>query len=458
MTVLTDPRTVITPATIARRPYLTPYLEPGFGSTLVRICGDTGSATAPFIPTWNIDARHHYSKDQPWNADGTLVKLEQRGGKPGDFIVDGRTWHPIMGDIGIFGQCYETRWHPLQPNVMVGWIKSVGDVVVFNPITNVEIHRVHIGNTTISPMGEGALSEDGNMLALGDTASNALVVDIANSRVGPLTKIVYPGDPAWTLNNLTMSPLSTSAGGYVVFGGDSDKGMVCSYGGADLALVMPRAFSLAMSHADVGVSPAGREVYVGGARAYYGSGTFTNKDGRIISIDIATGAFTHVSMGTNQLGAIGKESGDQHCSCRGPRGWVLTTYAGPQEGGGQFCMELVAWKLDGSRECVRFGVTRTNEAGIYRAEAHGVMRRDGKAVMFASNNQWATPGILGDPNDIKAHVYVLDSVTPPPSTQDRFYVDPAFTYQPPGAVFDHATGRIVPLPEVARLLNTAKWS
>jgi len=30
--------------------------------------------------TWGSDARHHYSKDQPWNSDGTLIALQNGGG------------------------------------------------------------------------------------------------------------------------------------------------------------------------------------------------------------------------------------------------------------------------------------------------------------------------------------------------------------------------------------------
>lgn len=43
--------------------------------------------------------------------------------------------------------------------------------------------------------------------------------------------------------------------------------------------------------------------------------------------------------------------------------------------------------------------------------------------------------------------------TPRVSVGERYFVDPAWTYQPAGAVFDRASGRMVSLSELLRLLN-----
>jgi hypothetical protein len=68
---------------VSRPRYLTPFTDPTFGSRVVRIANDPGLPTAPVSGTWGHDARHVYSKQQPWSSDNSLLSIENRdGGSP----------------------------------------------------------------------------------------------------------------------------------------------------------------------------------------------------------------------------------------------------------------------------------------------------------------------------------------------------------------------------------------
>src|SRR5262245_53061134 len=65
---VTDPAQVFFVPSLARPLLRVPIVDPVFGTTITRIGGDTGTSTAPVAGTWGKDARHAYSKQQPWNA------------------------------------------------------------------------------------------------------------------------------------------------------------------------------------------------------------------------------------------------------------------------------------------------------------------------------------------------------------------------------------------------------
>src|SRR5213083_3158069 len=101
------------PVPAAARPaYLQPLVDPTFGSRVMRIGNDPGQPTAPVPGTWGRDARHVYSKQQPWNSDGTLLSIENRdGGTPTPLILDGTTYLPKYGPCASY-DLWDYRWHP----------------------------------------------------------------------------------------------------------------------------------------------------------------------------------------------------------------------------------------------------------------------------------------------------------------------------------------------------------
>ena len=76
--MLTDPLTVFTVPAFSKPAYLASIVDPTFQSTVTRLGNNIGSSTTPLSGTWGSDARHVYSKQQPWNSDQTLITTENR--------------------------------------------------------------------------------------------------------------------------------------------------------------------------------------------------------------------------------------------------------------------------------------------------------------------------------------------------------------------------------------------
>ena len=90
--VVTDPNAVLPEPQVPKPADLTPFVDPTFGSTVERIGNNVGASTAPVSGTWGSDARHVYSKQQPWSSDGSLIVTENRGGgSPSPMFLDGTT-------------------------------------------------------------------------------------------------------------------------------------------------------------------------------------------------------------------------------------------------------------------------------------------------------------------------------------------------------------------------------
>src|SRR5437867_2648758 len=107
-----DRRGLDDPSSVARPGYLIPVADPGLGSVVMRITNDPGAATAPVPGTWGSDARHVYSKQQPWNSDQTLLTIENRsGGSPTPLILDGTTYAPRYAPCPNY-DLWDYRWHP----------------------------------------------------------------------------------------------------------------------------------------------------------------------------------------------------------------------------------------------------------------------------------------------------------------------------------------------------------
>lgn len=468
--------------TMPRPGYLEPVDEPGYGATLTRITGDTGARIGVGPEAWWKDARHGYSRRYPWNSSGTRALIEQRGGDPSKMVVDATSWAPLIGNSEWRGglahsrllrSCGDVRWMS-EASVMVG--TSGGGLLVFDVESERRLAFIEVP-PGLGFMGEGSLSLDATVVALGDSLGRVVIVDLLNRRVGPVYVVNFAPD-ANGLDNLTVSPLSSFAGGKLVVQADGreEYGRVFDFG-SDLVLrphamdprglrmgmakdeeAASRGFVATMSHATVAVGLDSREYFVGGVRTAGGVNLagFDEKEGRVVAIDLETGLHVHVSAGANVNGGV-KEAADQHCGLA-PRGFVGVSYAGEHETDGRFVGEQALWPLDGTRRGIRFGQNRTNDGGAvagvdkYRSEAHGVWRRDGQQVMFASN--WhglgASPHV---PADIKGYVLTLRAAAPPPPGEDGPYEFRTGQYD--AAQFDKRTGRMIHPADVTRMLNKA---
>jgi hypothetical protein len=110
--VITNPSTVYSVPATGEPTYLTTFTDPTFGTSVKRIARDPGTSTSPVSGTWGSDTRHHYSKDQPWSADGRFYCIENRsGGSPNPLVLDGHTFAPLFGVSSSAG-LWDFRWHP----------------------------------------------------------------------------------------------------------------------------------------------------------------------------------------------------------------------------------------------------------------------------------------------------------------------------------------------------------
>src|SRR5206468_6089044 len=102
---------VLTGPPLGKPAFLSPFYPRPFNLKGLRIVGDSGTTitmTGGGSGTWGSDARHHYSDDQPWNADGTLLML-QNSGSPSDPVLAGNTSQVISSGCGDGGY---GRWQP----------------------------------------------------------------------------------------------------------------------------------------------------------------------------------------------------------------------------------------------------------------------------------------------------------------------------------------------------------
>jgi hypothetical protein len=449
---VTDPDAVIAVPRIARPRYLTPFTDPTFGTTLTRIADDPGSRLLPAdggTGVWGRDARHNYHTNQPWNADGTLLYLENKaGGSPGQLYLDGSTYAVRFGTPrnlpGLGG--YDQRWHPSPAHaneiIVAGnnattlyWFDVVRERVTRT--WNLPLPVTYLGNTYGNP------SQDGRLLALGD-ATHLFLVDMdprpphppyPAARLGPVYDLGAEGLPL-TVGGYSVSP----SGRFVVVHYRGDALRVFDVDPATLALTprpMPRSypgmigdpargFVYSLGHPDLALDPFDQDEDVLVGQEHAGNvgkkvpGVATVKGrgvGHVVLVRVRDGAvisLTDPGDGTD----VPREAYASHVSCRNVSrpGWCYVSY---YPGAGQrYCGEVVAVKLDGSGAVERFaahhsdfdnstGTTRRHAASepdfLYRSEPHAVPSRDGRRVLFASN--WADRGDGG--RGIQA--YVIDT-------------------------------------------------
>jgi hypothetical protein len=361
--------------------YLTPIAEPnGFGTQITRIADQTAFGTASTV------VRHHYSKTQPWNSDGTRIMLSAALHP----MLDGS--YAIVRSSNTFTPSY-TRWSCTDPNVLYKpdagneWRK-----ITINPSNTTQTTttlRTFTGykNLVMGP-NEANLSIDDRYVALsgqktsgspnGDADMWVIVYDIPNDVIRSVT-------PFYNKYGMTDWVSMSQSGAYVVIrwsasGSGTNQGVEAYTLPSTTGdpLVFGRQLTPDGSHADLGYDAAGNEVYV--------CADFVNSGVSVSSYRLDTGARV------TQLSDGGVKAPFQaaHISCRNYKrpGWA---YVGTQQANTlpppnplETDKELFAVKLDGSGTVERFGWTYNNYYN-YNSEAHLVPNPDGTKVMFASN-------------------------------------------------------------------------
>lgn len=373
---------------------------------------------------WARIARHHYSDDQPWNSDGTLLALQNLGGSPSIVYLDGKTYQPRFSrpknyDVGT------DRWHPSRqhPHERINITRKGTRLEWFDVVRGLQTRSWELPFPVARELAMNP-SRDGRFVCLYD-ATRMFVVDMdpqpphapyPNRRIGPPTEhgavgIADDGRAGgpW-LDWAAISP----SGKFVVVHYDGDQQRVFDVNPDTLALTprpMPVAFPnmknagalgyiYDVGHADMTLNPFDNQEDVIVGQEHLGNrGKMI--DGKLIGgvllVRLRDGAITSLTDPRNEAYPF-------HVSARNfdRPGWVYVTYY-PQPGR-RFHDEIVAVKLDGGGAVERFAHTRSDAQGLYRAEPHAVPSRDGRRVIFASN--WARDcgNSPASKNDIKAYV------------------------------------------------------
>ena len=420
---MTDPTAVLTEPETPKPAYLVPVSPAPLGVPIIRIANDPGLPTLPVTGTWGTDARHVYSKQQPWNADETLIAIENHGtgASPTSLILDGSTYQPKYGPCSSYRR-WDYRWHPSrahaheQINVdSSGTRLSWFDVV---SCTETRSWSLPIASDYGIGSGEGNPSNDGRFVLIA-SARQIYVVDMdpqppfapyPNRRIGPALDVSNGGSIDWA----GMS----ASGKYAVVSYNGDYPRVFDVNTSTLALT-PHPMSTsyqchgsasdgylyALGHADVAVNPFdnNEDVLVGRDQCFPSSGQVNGVVvSNVMMARLRDGQITALTDPNNEAFA-------SHVSTRNINrpGWAYVDYE--VENGKRFSAEVIAVKLDGSKAVQRFAHEHSAFSGCYRCEPHASPSPDGRRIIFASN--WADHcTTCGSSSDIKD--YVIDARAP----------------------------------------------
>jgi hypothetical protein len=474
--VLQTSTTVIN--TVPARPmpqYMVPVKDPSFQGKITRIAGNTGTSCAQPDPAgclWAGIVRHHYSKDQPWNADGTLLAIHQTGASgPSNanwLLLDGNTYQVLQyghmpTNTSVNLNAYDDwRWHPTLPNVQIAIRGNValGDANTLYWVDATSGTRLqswsfggHLEISTSDRIGqaEGNVSNNGRYIAISTTATPArvFVLDMVTGEMGPV-HIIEPCD---ILNNSTDCTI-----GWISISPDA-KFVVVKYGGSGDEMIRvfdvdlnPGPSYLTISLRTIPNNPLcglhtnltpllGSEGWVGplkhpdmtmdGSTAVLVginkcSSTIIEAPGnwgRILRVNLTDGAKTKLSPpGASPTNPYGNEAPAMHCSCRNydRPGWCYVTYEKPSTAShNRLQAEIVAVKIDGTAS-QRFTHTHATTPATcgdngYECEPQAVPSRDGARVLWASNWSDDFTGPV-NPNEPKAFVIDARPGTPARTT------------------------------------------
>ena len=311
---------------LSRPGYLQPIADPVFGTKITRISDESMNlGNTSYM-------QHHYSKDQPWNHDMTLIKLSNT-----HVILDATTYRIFKKPNGKG----ETRWSTVNPNIMFYTSGNQFRKWDVRSDANTLLHTFPEGNISIG-------SDEGN-ISIGDkyvvlnVGTLAIVYDIVNDVV-IAKKDLGPMD--WA----TMS----QSGNYVVVRPEPQTLGVLVY---DRNLNLLRKIFNKGEHGDCAYDAAGNEVY----------------------IQMCPVQFSRLDNG--QVTSLGISM----CGHLSTRNYLRSGFASVNDLSSNG--EIFAIKLDGSKTVERFAHMRTSGA-TYDAEAKGVFSPDGAKVMF--NSDWGS--------------------------------------------------------------------
>ena len=346
--------------------YLVPFTDPKFGNKVVRV-SDPLKPVPGLNLTWEKIARHHYSLDQAWNADQTLLMLNK--GISGRLFLDGTTYKPLFA----LKNPGSVRWHQTNPDLMVFlgskgvgyWNVRKNTVQVLSPLTGYT--KLEWGQNTGNP------SDDGTMIEITATRSDGKKVIFAYDLVAAKKYPDIDMSGWYEVGETTISPLKKCIVSFSRKTSSANKQyLIFSLDGKLLQSWAPDKER--PGHNDYMVDRDGYEVAVG--RSKY-------DDYRFITRRLVDGKITF----------IGNRCKASHTSARNLRnpGWVFGSFSQGTPSSDQmpFFNEITAVATDGSQTGRRLAEHNSVD-DVYDAEPHGSPSPDGKKAIFASN--WGVKG------------------------------------------------------------------
>jgi hypothetical protein len=343
--------------------YLVPFADAKFGSKIVKVT-NPGHEVPGLGLTWGSVAIHHYSIDQAWNANQTLLALD-RGTKPKVFL-DGKTYKPAMA-LPTPG---EVRWHPLRPDdmIFVGstrvglWGVRKNEVVVLK--TFADYAEASFGDHKGNP------SDNGRMVAITATRSDrkrvVFAYDLETGRKHPDIDM----SSEYEVGHTTVSSTGSFIIVYSLASADPDSRRRRIFT-TDGKLLQTWTEYERPGHGDFAIDRNGDEVFVGRSKS-------RPERWQVIARRLVDGAVTVLTPPCHA----------SHVSARNlkDRNWVFATFSADEDKSGfaPYRDEIAAVAMDGS-QTVRQLATTNAEPNGYLTEPHGCPSPDGRRVIFASN-------------------------------------------------------------------------
>ncbi len=436
--MVTDTVAVFPTPPLSEPLYLLPVIEPTFGTAVTRISGEAGTDVGTLGPMWGQIVRHNYSTQAAWNSASLLLSLDNSGTGLSPVILNGQTYQPRYAPCPNYRN-YDWRWHPTTAhrNEHINVNREGTELMWFDVTTCTKtrswplpiVANYGIGSSKGNPSNDGryvVVANDSQMVVV-DMDPQSPHAPYPNQRIGPVYAI-----PACSLNAAApaSSPISwvgiSPSGKYidmkfksVLAPGSTTCDTLCDLHrifkvNDDLSIEIqnmpdtalrcgsfkarPNGWIYPVKHSDMALDPFDddEDVIMGG-RACPGA-----SHGRVLKVRMRDGKVTPLTSPMN-------EPSFSHGSARNLQrpGWFYITYSSdPSFANRRFQGEVLALKMDGSREVQRFAHYRSTQ-NPYQAEAHPVPSPDGKRVIVASD--WCVGAPTPCPNAGQVHAFVVDA-------------------------------------------------
>ncbi|MGH6839157.1 MAG: hypothetical protein ACREDT_10220 [Methylocella sp.] len=381
---------------VSKPAYLRSYTDPVFGTKVTRITGDPGTLIRAVDGTWDNVSRDGYSDRPVWNADQSLMLLENANG---NLFLDGNTYLPLFFRRSGAPYSNDDRWHPSQPSMMLyvanGRFSNTCEFGMWDVYTGAKtIQSMVSGYTGCTLGGTGNWSRDATRVAVDATRARdgknvVFAVDLKSGTKYPDIDIVAQG----FVNSTSVDWVSISPVGDLIYVNgaltngveQSDNTMIFTLSGS----VVQRWLEYGTpSHSDLTFDASGNEVAVGVAKTTIGKAT----NGKVIMRNMRTGAVTSLDTGGWAIDTSARNINLPLWSFHGIEDSTDTSWPPYRD-------EIFAVKLDGSLTVARLAHTH-NYPGDYQTQGFVVPSPDGLRFVFSSD--WGAPS--GRP----VQTYVVD--------------------------------------------------